>query len=386
MSRNCVIMKVRDYFPSAPRHDLRHPVAKPASRMKLFARRRWLVIPVCGASLLALSELVLRVLNFGPGHAPLDPDRLLHHVHPKSYSYFAYSRTGEYGGFRVHYDAGGWRVAAPTKPAAKAPPGCRIAFMGDSFTEAGQVPFEDSFVGLLATLTGCEVTNYGVASYSPIFYDIQWKTFVRQSKPALVVLQLSSDDVLTDAGMLARAVRDASGWPVALPDSADTTVRKFLRRSYLVRVARMLQQKLLWGLEDASRPSEPAGTAPEQNPDVSQLSADLVLSLSRNVHESGAKFVFFAIPAQQRLANPALKPSTPELADKWKAWAQTQGVPYVDVAQAFRGEPEKARSAFLWRDGHYSGIGHLLTARALCQQLKDFFGERGSCADLRQRS
>jgi hypothetical protein len=208
--------------------------------MKLFARRRWLVIPACGVCLLALAELVLRVLDFGPGHAPPDPDRLLHHVHPKSYSYFAYSRTGEYGGFRVHYDADGWRVAAPTKPAAKAPPGCRIAFMGDSFTEAGQVPFEDSFVGLLATLTGCEVTNYGVASCSPIFYDIQWKTFVRQSKPALVVLQLSSNDVDTDAGMLARAVRDASGWPVALPDPADTTVRKFLRRSYLVRVAWMV--------------------------------------------------------------------------------------------------------------------------------------------------
>jgi hypothetical protein len=185
--------------------------------------------------------------------------------------------------------------------------------------------------------------------------------------------------------MLARAVSDASGWPIALPDLADITVRKFLRRSYLLRVARMVQQKLLWRLEDASRPWEPAGMAPEQNPDVSNLSADLVLSLSRNVHESGAKFVFFAIPAQQRLANPVLKPDAPEFADKWKAWAQTQGVPYVDVAQAFRAEPEKAKSAFLWRDGHYGGIGHLLTARALCQELKDFFGERGSCANLGKR-
>jgi len=172
----------------SPRYDRPSPSGREAglkdvSRIKLFARRLWLVIPACGVCILALAELVLRVLDFGPGHAPLDPDRLLHHVHPKSYSYFAYSRTGEYDGFRVHYDADGWRVAAPTKP-AKVRPGCRIAFMGDSFTEAGQVPFEDSFVGLLATLTGCEVTNYGVASYSPIFYDIQWNTFVRQSKLA----------------------------------------------------------------------------------------------------------------------------------------------------------------------------------------------------------
>ena len=43
--------------------------------------------------------------------------------------------------------------------------------MGDSFTEAGQVAYANSFVGLLdASAKGvATVKNYGVSSYSPLF-------------------------------------------------------------------------------------------------------------------------------------------------------------------------------------------------------------------------
>jgi hypothetical protein len=332
--------------------------------------------------MLGLTEIGLRAADFGPGHTPLDPDRLLHHVHPKDYRYRAYSRTGEYGGFHVNFDADGLRAAGPVSQ--KVPADCRIAFMGDSFTEGLQVRFEDSFVGLLSTLTTCEVKNYGVGSYSPIFYAIQWQNVVRHTRPSLVVLQLFSDDVASDERMLAQAVRDGSGTPVALPDPADATLNDALRRVYIVRVVRMLQQRLSWWFEDTLKGTGRTGPWAELNPDISDLTSDLVLRVARGASEIGAKFVIFAIPAQRRLINMGPAADRPEFSDKVKIWAEKNGIAFIDLPKQFRREPEKARSAFLLIDGHYNEVGHSMTARALCREIEGFFGARGSCADLGQ--
>ncbi len=157
--------------------------------------------------LLALGELVLRVFDYGPRHAPLNADPVLHHVHPKDYGYLAYSKTGEYGGFHVYFDKDGLRAAGPEMRAAneEKPADCLVALMGDSFTEGVQVPYEDTFAGLLASVSPCEVKNYGVSSYSPIFYGIQWRDAVRQTSPSLVVLQLYGNDVWTDEEFIGRA-------------------------------------------------------------------------------------------------------------------------------------------------------------------------------------
>lgn len=46
-----------------------------------------------------------------------------------------------------------------------------IAFIGDSFTEAVDMPYEKSFVGLVASkLRGAKIANMGVVSYSPSIY------------------------------------------------------------------------------------------------------------------------------------------------------------------------------------------------------------------------
>jgi hypothetical protein len=239
-------------------------------------------------------------------------------------------------------------------------------------------------VGLLSTLTTCEVKNYGVGSYSPIFYAIQWQNVVRHTRPSLVVLQLFSDDVASDERMLAQAVRDGSGTPVALPDPADATLNDALRRVYIVRVVRMLQQRLSWWFEDTLKGTGRTGPWAELNPDISDLTSDLVLRMARGASEIGARFVIFAIPAQRRLINMGPAADRPEFSDKVKIWAEKNGIAFIDLPKQFRREPEKARSAFLLIDGHYNEVGHSMTARALCREIEGFFGARGSCADLGQ--
>jgi hypothetical protein len=347
--------------------------------MRRVARRYWILALAC-IGLLGLTEIALRAADYGPGHAPLDPDRLLHHVHPNDYRYLAYSRTGEYGGFHVNFDRDGVRVSG-TAPQTAAND-CRIAFMGDSFTEGIQVRFEASFVGLLSSLTSCEVKNYGVGSYSPIFYAIQWQNIVRQTRPSLVVLQLFSDDVASDEAMLRQAVRDASGTPVALPDPADAAVSNVLRRAYILRVARMLQQRFSWWFEDTFKGTGRTGPWAELNPDISDLTSDLILRVARGASEVGAKLVVFAIPAQRRLIGMGPASDRPEFSDKVKVWAERNGIAFIDLPKEFRREPEKARSAFLLIDGHYNEVGHSLTARALCRGIEGLFSARGNCGSL----
>jgi hypothetical protein len=347
--------------------------------MRRVARRYW-GLALASIGLLGLTEIALRVADYGPGHAPLDPDRLLHHVHPKNYRYLAYSRTGEYGGFHVDFDRDGIRIGGTAPQTAASD--CRIAFMGDSFTEGIQVRFEASFVGLLSTLTPCEVRNYGVGSYSPIFYAIQWQNIVRHTRPSLVILQLFSDDVASDERMLAQAVRDASGKPVALPDPADATVNDVLRRVYILRVARMLQQRFSWWFEDTVKGVGRTGPWAELNPDISDLTSDLVLRVARGASEVGAKLVVFAIPAQRRLINMSPASDRPEFSDEVKVWAERNGIAFIDLPKEFRRDPEKAKSAFLLIDGHYNEVGHSMTARTLCRKIEGFFSARGSCASL----
>ena len=120
---------------------------------------------------LVLLEVGLRIANLGYGTSPLESDSVFHHVHPKSYNFLSYSPNGEYGGHQVFYDQYGL-VADPDGEAAKNT-NCRIAFLRDFFTEASQVAYNKSFVGLVESTTNSTVRNYGVSSYSPIFYIVQ---------------------------------------------------------------------------------------------------------------------------------------------------------------------------------------------------------------------
>ena len=89
----------------------------------------------------------------------------------------------------------------------------------------------------------------------------------------------------------------------------------------------------------------------------------------------GAKFVVFAIPAQRQQNRHEFNGGPSENSrTRWKIWAENNGIAFVDLLKEFRREPEKAKSAFFPKDGHYNEIGHSVTARALCREIEGFFG------------
>ena len=129
---------------------------------------RFRVISLVLGSLIGvvLAELGLRVIGLGYSNSPPISDPVLHHKHPPDYESVSFTPSGEYGGHRVRYDSQGLVSDPDGDREAEAAPGprFRVAFMGDSFVEALQVPWASSFVGLLGGRVEDQalVKNFGV--------------------------------------------------------------------------------------------------------------------------------------------------------------------------------------------------------------------------------
>ena len=323
--------------------------------------------------LAALAEASLRILELGYGHTPINPDADLGFAHPKDFHYRIYSRHGEYGGYAVHYGSDGARVMNRFSEAAPRPDttSCRIAFLGDSFTEALQVRFEKSYVGRIGQASGCAFRNYGVGSYSPIHYLIQWGSIAQSFQPTLVVLQLFADDEASDTTLMEQAVKSADGLPLRI-GSAERWPLLWLREIYLVRLFRMTYNRVLWTVADQraaladERPSH--GLAPDEtdNPEVSDVTSRLVSALAERVNKSGARLILLAIPAERTLRE--ARSSVP-FAKKWRAWATQRDIQFIDVASALAAILKSGKTPFYAANGHFNEMGHAVIADALCRGL-----------------
>jgi hypothetical protein len=353
------------------------------STRKKFAFASLSVIAGC-VSALALAEVGLRLLGIGYGNAPLESHPILHHVHPKNYSFLSHTPSNEYGGFHVYYGPDRRRVSWSewhSSNLLRSEHTCRVAFLGDSVTEAGQVSFEESYVGLIAQHSACEVRNYGVASYSPVFYLTQWRHEVRDFRPTLVVLQLYSNDISGDADSIKIARLDSEELPTAIPGPPTDLVTTILRRSYVARLTRMAYLKAQWWLSQADQPVQVVGGLVEEQPDISALSSKLIRALQKEVESNGGELALMVVPSKYRLRYPSAHQETPEFADKWKRWSHENRLnSFVDMVPDFQRCNSPNGSAFFPMDVHFNAKGHWIVAAALCHQLQQKLGISADCA------
>jgi len=326
---------------------------------------------------LLLCEGVLRVLGIGYGNAPLESDPIIHHKHPLNYRFYSHSPSGEYGGFSVFYDSLG-RVSNPEKYAApEKNEQCRIAILGDSFAEAGQVAYQKSFAGLLEEgLAGkCSVANYGVSSYSPVLNLLQWKTAVRNYDPTHVILLLCGNDVMNDKDYAERAVY-RSGDIIAVPGSGNDGWKKVLRSSYLVRLIRRVQLKLSWWLKEGrsgKNKNRVVGGYVEEAPALETLTRETILKLKNAIDsDTASDFVLMVVPSKYRLLNPHESYADPEFSDQVKSWAEEEGIDFIDLAAAFRTERER-RPLFFDQDIHFNESGHEVVFQAIKKHYAELF-------------
>ncbi|HEX8031322.1 MAG TPA: SGNH/GDSL hydrolase family protein [Vicinamibacterales bacterium] len=339
-------------------------------------RYRLVALTASLAVSLLIVEGALRAMNLGLGSSPIESDPYLHHVHPRNYSFVQQHPSGELGGFTTHYDAD--RRVVGDRPAPRPIGGvpCRIAFMGDSFTEAGQVPYEASFVGILQQRAAerCDVRNYGVRSYSPAIYDVQWAREVSQWQPTHVFVLLFGNDVGDDRAYLESASPDSDGFPTAVRGPEGGWLTAQLRRLYIARYIRATTLKWQWRRDHEGQPIWTVGGQAEENPDWTDPSAKLVLELNRRVVSVGARFILMAVPSRYRLMGDGTVPvGELDFHEKIRRWAAAQGIQFLPLSPTFEAAGREARPYFL-SDIHFNEAGHRLAADAITNALPELFG------------
>jgi len=353
----------------------------PAARRGLRERFLFPLILIGISTLFALvvAEIALRIMGLGFGHSPLLPDPVFHHVHPRDYHFrLTTPTTKEIVDHDVYYDANG-EVADPNGPHVPASPKYRVALLGDSFMEGNQVLWAEAIGGRL-TLSGGDTTqvrNFGVSSYSPIFYRLQWKKDVADFHPTHVFALMYNNDVRDDTVYGKLAKRDAAGKVIAVPGPSNALIPRLMRKSYVLRFAEMMRLKLTWATIHRGRLQRIVGGEVEENPVIPPATAEYMRDLARDVEASGAKFVLLAVPSKYRMYNPAAE-SGPEYSDRWRAWAAQNGVTFVDLVAPFKATKGGGKQLFFVHDSHWNAGGHALAAETIRANYPELFGARPS--------
>jgi hypothetical protein len=325
---------------------------------------------VCGslvASLIAV-EVVLRITGFPVRNWVGMSDPVLHHVHPPD----AVHAVGDHQPpYAIRFDRDGLIFDPGLRvenPAARV----RLALMGDSFVEAADLPYRDSLAGRIeaAADRDTEIRNFGVWSYSPVLYLLQWRMNVRAFRPTHVVLVLFNNDVDDDARYDALAIKSADGAVEAVPAPGRAGIRGVLGRSRLLRLAAFSAERAgwLWQEEQASVPWKDV----EDAPDISGVTGEALAALAREVRASGAEFLLTAVPSRSRIAR--TPGPEPDFSSKCGAWAAAHGVRFLDLTPAFLAEPRDRPLLVVPGDFHWTAAGYRVAAEAVRRSLPDVFG------------
>ena len=270
----------------------------------------------------------------------------------------------------------------------------RILFIGDSFTEAGPIPWEKTFVGRVAEALkakGIEVLNAGVASYCPTTERVKLRQLLQKKglKVDRVVLCLDISDLkdefyyeegsdgkvrqipygpFAEKAEKLRRIDEVCGWLEA------NVEKNFVIIGAIVRNAR-----LQW-----RRHASPTGVTehdaiPEWAynwPDYRGEHADLVekglakikaemTRLAGELREQGVALTLVVYPWPQQV-RAGTKPSRAET--EWESWARENGVQFISLFPVFVNSTpaEEVIERYYWKnDAHWNEEGHRLVAEAL---------------------
>lgn len=257
----------------------------------------------------------------------------------------------------------------------------RLVFIGDSFTEGIGVPYEDTFVGIIAEhlkSEGIEVLNAAVSSYSPAIYYRKIKYLIEkvglEFDELIVFVDIS--DVEDEA--LYYALDDQENVvrlrPPANPPSLVRTVKTFLKEnSVAVRFGDLLKDKLIssWNPPDAIGSMRDRAMWTGDNVLFARYGELGLRKARRNMdrllrllcrHNVDLTIVVYPWPHQ------IISHDLHSLQVKyWRAWAEENEVEFLNLFPLFiTGENESAIIAnyFIPGNVHWNTNGHRLVADA----------------------
>lgn len=328
--------------------------------------KRIFVVIVAIVLALGFAEIFLRFLGVGYGSNPLEASNVLHHVHPKNYKFFVHDPRGEYGNFYVVFDNDRYRVSDISKSNRPVKSGRQIYFLGDSFTEASQVDWKESFVGRIEALPSVGyVRNMGVSSYSPIFYLVMFRNELANLRNVDVVLQLYENDYAGDLSMYEKLGGVEIGGINKIDGGPSSTAIKILRYSYLARLVRKVQLQIAYVLT-----YKPHGL----QEDLSfyhginkRLTHDLIKDIKKECDSRGVKLHLMMIP-DKPLSMKNQCCDSDFVHSGVKQFAIEENIGFIDLASYFSKTIYQDK-LFFKTDIHLTNLGHEIVFLA----VKDYF-------------
>ena len=313
-------------------------------------------------------EITLRFLGIGYNNNPLISSKILHHVHPKNYSFQAYLVDEPDVSHKIYYDENGLS-STPTNSVKKNIIK-RIALMGDSFTEAIQVPYENSFCGILNNNPNNLVKNFGVSSYSPIFYLIQWNTIVRKFNPTHVIIQLYDNDVSSDERFFELAKKDSSGNLISIPGPDPNNIVRLARKSYFLRFCKKVVNTISWIYNNHGKEKHIAGGYVEEDISLSKATKENLIKIKNAIELDNAQLIIMVIPSKFNLKDESISKKKNEFSDEVKLFCEENQINFLDLVKLFNQDKISTKiNSFFNNDIHFNKHGHSIVGNALLSYL-----------------
>lgn len=332
----------------------------------------WLALGILAAA--GVAEFALRRMALNVGRVSTLSDPVLHHVHQPGITEVFSDPAGEIRPHPVRFAPDGRIVDAAAESAAAVPDRPhRVALLGDSFVEAAQVDYRNSFAGLLAQRWApvAGVRNYGVASYSPVLHRLQWMHSIASWRPTHVLLMLYDNDVADDPMYASVAVRGPDGSIAAVPGTGRNWITRLGRASYLARFLRSTWLRWQWNRRMA-RNGSAAGNGRPRYPDaMPALTASQLLDLASRVRAAGGVFVLTAVPRPPGEAERLRAEGRPTFSEVCRAWARTNGLAFLDLQAPFDRADGGHEGLFFRTDIHFTVRGHRVVADAIAAAFPD---------------
>lgn len=333
-------------------------------------------LAVVGVSLTVsflFAEVILRVFNVGRDApiARIERSEIFHHVHPADYSFRIHAPNREHGQHEIFYDAAGFRVPDSDFQTSEIR-GDRdaVIFLGDSFTEANQVVYEDTFVSIVGGDIGKKVVNMGVSSYSPLIYLLQARKVVSKFDAGTVVLQLFSNDFASDISYQANAQIEG-GDVVAVDGGANSVAVSLLRKSYLARFVRRSWRLIRVNLLNANSEISIFVKAFEHEQDVTENqlrnTGEILLEIKSELESQGKRLYVFLIPSRSL----SLIRDCCEKDNLYKiiySYLKKNDIKSIDIKEGFE-KYINQKDIFFKNDIHLTRMGHQLVAESIAATL-----------------
>ena len=369
----------------------------------------WILTIVC---LLLLLEFSFRVWHKTSGHPVWVSDSF------RGYRHSANNR------FVYNFDGG--RVANVTDEngfigkglSQEKKPSIRVIVLGDSFTEAVQVPWEQNYCSVLeeqlnkpsfAPDKNVTVINAGVSGYSPIDEYQYFRRELKKFRPDMVVLQMFPNDVFEDHKARAMGVMDDNGMPLVISTLFRDRVEVPDEKSWFFNIKEFLLKhsclaesinRRFYRLLKKTKLQKAMNSQPEYDNDHQMFIIDessalfkdasfrealladtflYVKALRQEVESAGAGFSVMLIPHEAQLPlkrynrhvdyyfkNP---PAGTFFNDRLAKFCQEEGIPFLDFKTVF--EQHITDDLYWPEDGHLRPMGHQLVGETLARFVEE---------------